>query len=205
VWNAKFGEKLFDLNEDWVDCMPGTDLVVTSSTDKGKIWNAKSGEMLFDLTGLEESIMCITSVPGTTYLVVTGSLYNTGKVWNAKSGEMLFDLTGHDGREWKLTAVLGMQMEGRSLIVDGLVDGFILVWQASTGEMLVRFHLHRSETRFCASARPPWCPFSGISGGHPDDYGTPARGGGQTTAHAHHIMFWWAHKSQSCTPCPSIL
>ena len=105
VWNAKFGEKLFDLNEDWVDCMPGTDLVVTSSTDKGKIWNAKSGEMLFDLTG-------------------------------------------HDGREWKLTAVLGMQMEGRSLIVDGLVDGFILVWQASTGEMLVRFHLHRSEMRF---------------------------------------------------------
>jgi len=159
VWNAKFGEKLFDSNEDWVDCMPGTDLVVTSSTDKGKIWNTKSGEMLFDLTGLEESIMCITSVPGTTYLVVTGSLYNTGKVWNAKSGEMLFDLTGHDGREWKLTAVLGMQMEGRSLIVDGLVDGFILVWQASTGEMLVPFHIHRCEMRFCASARPPWCPF----------------------------------------------
>jgi len=64
-------------------------------------------------------------MPGTD-LVVTSSAYK-GKVWNAKSGEMLFDLTGHDGREWKLTAVLGMQMEGRSLIVDGLVDGFILV------------------------------------------------------------------------------
>jgi WD40 repeat protein len=143
VWDAQTGRKLVTLKGHkklvrWAAFSPDGNRIVTASHDgTAKIWNAETGAELLTLdahNGKDDYMMSAAFSPDGERIVTGGLL--AAQVWSARTGHLLLKLgLPH------MTYTVAFSPDGRR-IVTGSSEGNATVWDAQTGEAILKLKGH---------------------------------------------------------------
>lgn len=147
IWDTKKGEELFAFEahtggdsggflQGTVDVSYSADgrhLATAGADGIAKIWEAETGEELHTLTGHTAGLHSLVYSPDGRLLVTTSDLPDTSvKVWDAETGAEIHSFGPNPGRAWGVA----FNEDGRLLTAGGH-NGFIYIWDLTTGERLV--------------------------------------------------------------------
>ena len=158
IWNVGTGQELARLRGHGGDvtsvCFsPDGKRVLTASTDgSARIWNPESGEELHKVKGFGQAALAAQFSPDGKTVITSDCMrrvpgreghYHSGipfaKIWNAITGKVVTTLSAHG----HIIIDASFSPDGRR-VVAGSADGIAYVWDAGTGEELVRFEDHFS-------------------------------------------------------------
>ena len=155
VWDANTGEELFTLtgHTGGIYCIafsPNGTLLVTGSVDTtARLWDAHTGQELQAFEGhIGEVFSAIFSPDGTR--LATADTAGVAKLWDIQTGQQLLTM-----REESVSAIinqLGFSPDGKRLVMaceDGEM-GWASIWDAVTGEKLIRLSGHTIQVRSAA-------------------------------------------------------
>ena len=151
VWNAKTGQKLFDLigHPAGVNALafsPDGTTIVSGSRDNHNnliVWDAKTGQKLLDLIGHPTDVTSVGFSPDGTK-IVSGAWgdQNNLIVWDAKTGQKLLDLIGHPA---EINSV-AFSPNGTTIASGSRGNrNNLIVWDAKTGQKLLDLIGHPTE------------------------------------------------------------
>jgi hypothetical protein len=125
-------------------------LAVTGSADQtARIWELNTGRLLQTLTGHTGWVLQAAFSPDGRR-VATGGMDRTARLWDADTGELQFTMSGHRAG----ISSLAFSPDGTRLvttgaginIVDQGVDPAVLIWDAQTGQRLLKLEAHPHRT-----------------------------------------------------------
>lgn len=148
AWNAYSGEELFSLEHEidpfyappYVSCCVlsgnGQYLITAAYDGLIRMWDANTGKKLHVLTGHEEAIDCC-AVNNDGSIIASGNYANRGdhtlRLWKADN-DYNSRIIAKDNR----ITDIAMTLDG-SLIITTSFDGYVRVWNTSSGERLCQF------------------------------------------------------------------
>jgi WD40 repeat protein len=147
-------------HDKWVNTVTwspdGTQIATASDDGSAKVWDAATGELLFYQQGHDPFTVYADWSPSGDRILTTGWDDRTAKIWDAATGEEMLTLAGHEGRVRTCgrgplctSGYSAWSPSGDRVVTYG-EDGYVIVWDAATGEVSHHLAAHQDIIRSVA-------------------------------------------------------
>jgi WD40 repeat protein len=158
LWDASTGQEILCLEGHTGEVnsaifSPDEQTIVTASSDQTvRLWDASTGQEILRLEGHTGEVNSAIFSPD-EQTIVTASSDQTARLWDASTGQEILRLEGHTGKvnsavfspDGLLNIIAAISDSDRQTIVTASSDQTVRLWDASTGQEILRLEGHTGE------------------------------------------------------------